>query len=65
MMLLLTSQPLWTAVIFLGLVTLLAMGAPILIRRRVELARLRTNNEVAGLSLLRSASSMPCCSHLR
>ena len=48
MMLLLTSQPLWMAAILLGLVMLLAMGAPVLIRRRVELARLRTNNEVAG-----------------
>jgi hypothetical protein len=48
MMLLLTTQPLWIAAILLGFVTLLAMSAPVLIRRHVELARLRINNEVAG-----------------
>src|SRR6476646_7733159 len=48
MMLLLTSQPLWIAAILLGLVMLRATGAPVLMRRRVSFARLRTNNEVAG-----------------
>ena len=45
----LTFFPLWPAAILLvGLPTLLAMGGPALIRRRLSLERLRANNEVAG-----------------
>lgn len=44
----LTSLPLWASgSLVLGL-TLLAMFGPVLVRRRVELERLSTNNEVAG-----------------
>jgi hypothetical protein len=45
---LLTTAPAWTLIPLLFLFTALAMAGPILIRRRVPLARLRTNNEVAG-----------------
>ncbi len=44
----LTAQPLWLFAIELVILTALAMAGPILIRRRVALERLRTNNEVAG-----------------
>jgi len=45
----LTFLPLWLAAILLvGVPTLLAMGGPALIRRRLSLERLRANNEVAG-----------------
>ena len=45
----LTTSSLWiSGVIFVVLLPALAMLGPVLIRRRVELARLRTNNEVAG-----------------
>ena len=48
-MLFLTTRPLWLSILLLvGLPTLLAMAGPYLIRRRVELSNLRTNNEVAG-----------------
>ena len=44
----LTSRPVWVLLLLMLLFTALAMMGPILIRRRVPLARLRTNNEVAG-----------------
>jgi hypothetical protein len=47
-MMFLSTRPLWVAICFVGLATLLAMIAPVLIRRRISLSRLRTNNEVAG-----------------
>jgi len=45
---LLTTRPVWVLIVLLVLFTLLAMVGPLLIRRRVALERLRTNNEVAG-----------------
>lgn len=48
-MIFLTSEPLWiSGLLLVGLPTLLGMVGPVLIRRRVPLDRLRTNNEVAG-----------------
>ena len=48
-MIFLTVLPLWlSGLLLIGLPTLLAMVGPILIRRRLGLERLRTNNEVAG-----------------
>ena len=48
-MMFLTAFPLWLAgILLVGLPTLVAMSGPILIRRRVGLERLSTNNEVAG-----------------
>jgi hypothetical protein len=48
-MVFLTTQPLWlSAVILIVPTSLLAMAGPIIVRRHVELSRLRTNNEVAG-----------------
>ena len=45
----LTTSPIWLAALLLvGLTTLIAMMGPILVRRRVALEELRTNNEVAG-----------------
>jgi Protein of unknown function (DUF4239) len=44
----LTSCPGWVLVLFLFLFTALAMTGPYLVRRRVRLAQLRGNNEVAG-----------------
>ncbi len=44
----LTAQPLWLFALALVVLTALAMCGPYLIRRRVALERLRTNNEVAG-----------------
>ncbi|MBV8851196.1 MAG: DUF4239 domain-containing protein [Methylobacteriaceae bacterium] len=45
----LSTLPLWlSAIILVGLTTLVAMSGPALIRRRVHLDRLRVNNEVAG-----------------
>ena len=44
-----TTQPLWlSGILLVGLTTLIAMVGPVLVRRRVNLDRLRTNNEVAG-----------------
>lgn len=44
-----TTQPLWlSGILLVGLGTLLAMIGPVLVRRRVGLSRLSTNNEVAG-----------------
>ena len=49
MMLFLTSLPLWlSALILIGPATALAMAGPFVVRRFVELSRLRTNNDVAG-----------------
>lgn len=48
-MLFLTTRPLWLSVLIIVVPpTLLAMAGPYLIRRRVTLTKLRTNNEVAG-----------------
>src|SRR3954470_15594423 len=48
-MMFLTVLPLWVSgILLIGLPTLIAMGGPILIRRRLSLERLSTNNEVAG-----------------
>src|ERR1700733_8915396 len=44
----LTRAPLWMAALFVCLITLAAMLAPVLLRRRVALDWLKTNNEVAG-----------------
>ena len=45
----LTTSPLWVAgVLLVGLLSLVAMAGPILVRRRWTLERLETNNEVAG-----------------
>jgi hypothetical protein len=45
----LTTSSLWiSGIIFVVVLPALAMLGPVLIRRRVELARLRVNNEVAG-----------------
>ena len=44
-----TTQPLWlSAVLLVGLASLVAMAGPVFVRRRVSLDRLSTNNEVAG-----------------
>jgi Protein of unknown function (DUF4239) len=49
MLLFLTSQPLWlSGAILVGLTTVMAMLATVLVRRYVGLEKLRTNNEVAG-----------------
>ena len=47
-MIFLTSQPLWVLGILVVLATLLSMAGPVFVRRHVGLARLSTNNEVAG-----------------
>src|SRR5262249_26458423 len=48
-MIFLTTSPLWlSALLLVGLPTLLSMVGPILIRRRVGLESLSNNNEVAG-----------------
>ena len=44
----LTSRPVWVLLLLMLLFTVLAMTGPILVRQRIPLARLRTNNEVAG-----------------
>jgi hypothetical protein len=50
-MALLTAQPLWlTGALLVGVATLIAMAAPVLVRRRVSSERLRINNEVAGFT---------------
>src|SRR5215212_6218625 len=50
-MLLLDTQPLWlSGALLIGLATLLAMAAPVFIRRRIATERLRVNNEVAGFT---------------
>ena len=48
-MMFLTTWPLWlTGLVLVGFMTALAMTGPALVRRRVGLGRLSTNNEVAG-----------------
>src|SRR6201985_928452 len=48
-MLLFTTMPLWlSAILLIGLATVSAMLGPVVIRRFVQLDKLRTNNEVAG-----------------
>ena len=47
-MIILTETPLWILGLLVGLMTLIAMSGPLLVRRRMSLERLRTNNEVAG-----------------
>jgi hypothetical protein len=50
-MILLDTQPLWlSGALLIGVATLLAMAAPIFVRRRVPSERLRINNEVAGFT---------------
>jgi hypothetical protein len=45
----LTAEPLWlSGILIVGLITIISMAGPVLIRRNVGLDRLRTNNEVAG-----------------
>lgn len=45
----LTTSPLWlSGILLVGLTTVIAMFGPVVVRRRVSLERLRTNNEVAG-----------------
>ena len=44
----LTSRPVWVLILLLILATALAMTGPFLVRSRVSLTQLRTNNEVAG-----------------
>ncbi|HEY7997005.1 MAG TPA: hypothetical protein VIE14_09040, partial [Steroidobacteraceae bacterium] len=45
----LASLPLWLAAIFIVVLpTAGAMAGPVLIRRRISLERLTTNNEIAG-----------------
>ena len=48
-MLFFTTMPLWlSAILLIGLPTAIAMAGPVVIRRFVQLDKLRTNNEVAG-----------------
>jgi Protein of unknown function (DUF4239) len=48
-MIFLTTLPLWlVGVLLIGLTTLIAGVAPVIVRSRMGLDRLRTNNEVAG-----------------
>jgi hypothetical protein len=44
----LTTRPLWVLITLMLVLTALAMTGPVLIRRRIALETLRTNNEVAG-----------------
>lgn len=47
----LATQPIWlSGTLLVGVMTALAMLAPVLVRRRVGLERLRVNNEVAGFT---------------
>jgi hypothetical protein len=47
-MYLLTSRPVWVLVLLLFVFTALSMTGPFLVRRRISLQHLRSNNEVAG-----------------
>jgi hypothetical protein len=47
-MIYLTKTPLWILGLLVVLMTLIAMSGPLLVRRRIGLDLLRTNNEVAG-----------------
>lgn len=44
----LTTRPLWVLITLMLVLTALVMTGPVLIRRRIALEKLRTNNEVAG-----------------
>src|ERR1700693_125550 len=45
----LATQPLWVSgILLVGVTTLVAMLGPVIVRRRVGLEKLSTNNEVAG-----------------
>jgi hypothetical protein len=44
----LTTRPIWVLILLLVLVTAVTMSGPLLVRRRIALEKLRTNNEVAG-----------------
>jgi Na+/proline symporter len=44
----LTTRPLWVLLLLMLVLIALAMAGPVLIRRRIALEKLRTNNEVAG-----------------
>jgi hypothetical protein len=47
-MLILTKTPLWVLGLLAVLLSLISMSGPLLVRRRISLERLSTNNEVAG-----------------
>src|SRR5712691_5635720 len=48
-MLALTTLPLWlSALLLVALPTAIAMAGPMVVRRFIQLDRLRTNNEIAG-----------------
>jgi Protein of unknown function (DUF4239) len=47
-MIILTRAPIWILGLLAVLLTLLSMSGPLLVRRRISLERLSTNNEVAG-----------------
>jgi hypothetical protein len=56
-MLFLTTMPLWLSGLLLIVpTTALAMAGPYVVRRYVELSRLRTNNEIAGFKYAGSTS---------
>ena len=44
----LSTLPLWISVVLLGLAAAVLMLGPIIVRRRVDLHKLTTNNEIAG-----------------
>src|ERR1700733_15086518 len=44
----LTKAPIWIAAVLVVLITVASMFGPVLVRRRLGLEWLRTNNEVAG-----------------
>jgi Na+/proline symporter len=44
----LTTRPLWVLITLMLVLTALGMTGPVLVRRRIALEKLRTNNEVAG-----------------
>jgi hypothetical protein len=49
LILFLTTRPLWlSGLLLIGITTALAMIGPVIVRRRMTLDKLRTNNEVAG-----------------
>jgi hypothetical protein len=43
-----TTRPIWVLILLLILFTALSMAGPLLVRRRIGIDKLRTNNEVAG-----------------
>lgn len=44
----LTTRPLWILIALMLVLTALVMAGPVLVRRRIAIEKLRTNNEVAG-----------------